>query len=140
MKIIAAQEHRRIIEAVAHHRYDFSARLQSAHARELAADTFASQILEIVAAPFEDANAINAARLRVDTMKWISSKLKPRSYADRVQAQLTGADGGVVLRNADVSLQGSADYTPQGWQVALAGVASLNRYCSTRSATLPGST
>ena len=62
----------------------------------LAADTFASQILEIVAAPFEDANAINAARLRVDTMKWLSSKLKPRAWGDRVQAQLTGADGGAI--------------------------------------------
>jgi len=36
---------------------------------------------------------IQRSRLRVDTRKWIASKLKPKKYGDRVQAELTGADG-----------------------------------------------
>lgn len=37
--------------------------------------------------------AINRSRLRVDTRKWIASKLKPKKYGDKVQTELTGADG-----------------------------------------------
>lgn len=37
--------------------------------------------------------AINRSRLRVDTRKWIASKLKPKKYGDKVSAELTGADG-----------------------------------------------
>jgi hypothetical protein len=37
--------------------------------------------------------AINRSRLRVDTRKWIASKLKPKKYGEKVQTELTGADG-----------------------------------------------
>lgn len=33
----------------------------------------------------ENGEAINRSRLRVDTRKWIASKLKPKKYGDRVE-------------------------------------------------------
>lgn len=36
---------------------------------------------------------INRSRLRVDTRKWIASKLKPKKYGDKSTTELTGADG-----------------------------------------------
>ncbi len=38
---------------------------------------------------------VNRARLRVDTRKWLMSKLAPRKYGDKVEH--TGADGGPVV-------------------------------------------
>lgn len=50
----------------------------------------------------KDAVSVNHARLRVDTRKWAASKLKPKKYGDKVQKEITGADGGPV-KVADVS-------------------------------------
>jgi len=36
---------------------------------------------------------IQRSRLRVDTRKWIASKLKPKKYGDRMTTELTGKDG-----------------------------------------------
>lgn len=41
--------------------------------------------------------AINRSRLRVDTRKWIASKLKPKKYGEKVQTELTGADGKALI-------------------------------------------
>lgn len=38
--------------------------------------------------------AIQRSRLRVDTRKWIASKLKPKKYGDRVTQEVTGPNGG----------------------------------------------
>jgi hypothetical protein len=42
---------------------------------------------------------INRSRLRVDTRKWIASRLKPKKYGDKVA--LTGADGGNLTVNVN---------------------------------------
>jgi hypothetical protein len=47
-----------------------------------------------------DHGAVQAARLRVDTRKWLLSKLLPRQYGDKVE--LTGADGGPIQHCLDV--------------------------------------
>jgi hypothetical protein len=39
---------------------------------------------------------VQRSRLRVDTRKWYASKLKPKRYGERVQAELTGKDGGPI--------------------------------------------
>jgi hypothetical protein len=39
---------------------------------------------------------INRSRLRVDTYKWLMSKLLPKKYGDKVTQQLEGPDGGPV--------------------------------------------
>lgn len=40
--------------------------------------------------------SIQRSRLRVDTRKWLVSKLIPKKYGDRVINELTGADGGPI--------------------------------------------
>lgn len=39
---------------------------------------------------------INRSRLRVDTRKWLLSKLAAKRYGDRVAAEITGKDGGPI--------------------------------------------
>ena len=41
-----------------------------------------------------DNAAVQRARLKVDSRKWLLSKLQPRKYGDRVSAEVTGANGG----------------------------------------------
>jgi hypothetical protein len=43
--------------------------------------------------PFVDKEHINRSRLRVDTRKWIASKLKPKKYGDKVETTLQNPDG-----------------------------------------------
>jgi len=37
---------------------------------------------------------VQACRLRIETKKWVASKMKPRKYGDKTA--LTGADGGPI--------------------------------------------
>lgn len=41
-----------------------------------------------------DHDVIARSRLRVDTRRWAMSKMAPKRYADKVQQEVTGADGG----------------------------------------------
>ena len=45
----------------------------------------AKEILEIADAPCKDAVEVAQARNRLDTRKWLASKLAPRKYGDRVE-------------------------------------------------------
>lgn len=38
----------------------------------------------------------NRAKLRVDTRKWLMSKMDPKKYGDRQEHRLTGANGGPI--------------------------------------------
>ncbi len=49
--------------------------------------------------------AIQRSRLRVDTRKWILSKLVPKKYGNKVTAEITGADGGPVQTEVMSSLE-----------------------------------
>jgi hypothetical protein len=40
---------------------------------------------------------IQRSRLRVDTRKWLASKVIPKIYGERTQHELTGADGGPLV-------------------------------------------
>jgi len=66
---------------------------QYARAREDQADTYADS-LAYIAETDED---VARARLKIDTMKWVASKLKPKKYGDFKAVELTGAAGGPVL-------------------------------------------
>jgi len=44
----------------------------------------------------KDAVSVSHAKLRVDTRKWAASKFKPNRYADKVQQEITGANGGSI--------------------------------------------
>lgn len=81
---------------------------QYARAREVQADALAEEILEIsdesTYDSFVDADGktvvnmehIQRDRLRVDSRKWLAGKLRPKKYGDKIQAEVTGKDGGAV--------------------------------------------
>jgi hypothetical protein len=56
-------------------------------AREDQADTLADEILDIA-----DDSSLDPSdrRVKIDARKWIASKLKPKTYGDKVQAELSG--------------------------------------------------
>jgi hypothetical protein len=58
-----------------------------AHAREDQAEALADEMLDIADDSTLDPND---RRIRIDARKWIASKLKPRTYGDRVQTEVGG--------------------------------------------------
>jgi hypothetical protein len=58
-----------------------------AHAREDQADALADEMLDIADDSSLDPND---RRVRIDTRKWVASKMKPRVYGDKVQTEMTG--------------------------------------------------
>ena len=70
---------------------EFSTRY--AHARSEGLDVLAEGCLEISDDLTEDANS---RRVRVDTRKWLLSKLRPDKYGDRTSLEMTGANGGPI--------------------------------------------
>lgn len=94
---------------------------QYARARELQADVFADELTEISDdarndwmkrnhgedAPAWVANGehIQRSRLRIDTRKWIASKLKPKRYGEKLETTHQGPDGGpIVVSSTDAKL------------------------------------
>jgi hypothetical protein len=87
-------------------------REQYARAKLDAAETLAAEIVEIsddrgadstVATDKEgnprilaDPVAVQRDRLRIDARKWYAAKLNPKKYGDKIQQEVTGADGGPV--------------------------------------------
>ncbi len=85
---------------------------QYMRAREDQADFWAEEIIEISDNTDDDITTkknadgseydtvnhehIQRSRLRVDSRKWLASKLKPKRYGDTKKHELTGADGGPI--------------------------------------------
>lgn len=46
-----------------------------------------------------DSEAIQRSKLKVDTRKWVMSKLAPRKYGDKIQQEIVGANGGAIQVN-----------------------------------------
>jgi hypothetical protein len=65
---------------------------QYTRARETQADTLFEEVLEIADGPTQ----ADDRRVRIDARKWMAGKLRPKVYGDKVQTELTGADGGPV--------------------------------------------
>lgn len=72
-----------------------------ARAREAQADFLADELISIADDSSKDTIVtekgeipnnewINRSRLRVDTRKWIASKLKPKKYGDKIEAEVKG--------------------------------------------------
>lgn len=78
---------------------------QYARAREAQADTMADEILDIAdEKAFDSIEGENGSlkanqewiarsRLRVDARKWLASKMAPKKYGEKLQSEVTGADG-----------------------------------------------
>lgn len=58
-------------------------------ARAEQANHYADEALEIADSPATTTEEVQRNRLRVDTRKWLASKLAPRLYGDRVQQDVT---------------------------------------------------
>lgn len=56
---------------------------------------------------------IERARLQVDARKWVASKLKPKKYGDKVQQEITGADGAPFTVQIVRFGHGEDDTTPE---------------------------
>lgn len=68
-------------------------------ARRHRADHFQDEILEISdkIADCKDPAAVNAARLQVDSRRWLASKLLPERFGDHSRVEMTGANGKDLL-------------------------------------------
>jgi len=79
-----------------------------ARAKAAQADYLADELMEIAdndsldigftddGKPFVKGENIQRSRLRVDTRKWIASKLKPKKYGDYQKREVSGPNGGPV--------------------------------------------
>ena len=80
---------------------------QYARAREIQAESFADEIREISdegandwyvreGVDVPDHEHISRSKLRVDTRRWLMSKMLPKKYGDKATTELVGAGGGPV--------------------------------------------
>jgi hypothetical protein len=87
---------------------------QYARAREAQAEALADEILQISDEGQNDwmekynqkgeavgwqvnGEAVLRSKLRVDTRKWIASKLRPKKYGEKVDLEHSGPDGGPIV-------------------------------------------
>lgn len=90
---------------------------QYTRARDLGLDAVADELLDIADDGTNDwmernsegnpgwavnGEHVQRSRLRLDARKWYLSKLAPKKYGDKVQQEITGADGGPI-QTQDVS-------------------------------------
>lgn len=85
---------------------------QYARAKEESADALVEDMLAIADDGINDTytdpqgvqradnDVIQRSRLRVETRKWIASKLKPKKYGDKIQQELVGPNGGPIQVSA----------------------------------------
>lgn len=88
-------------------REGFAARY--AHAKELQVECWADELREIAddgsndwmtiqrggeSVEVENREVVNRSRLRIDTLKWLMSKITPKKYADKTVSEVTGVNGG----------------------------------------------
>jgi hypothetical protein len=78
---------------------------QYARAKEDMLEHYADELVEIADDESNDKSgelempnsvAVQRARLRVDTRKWVLSKLAPKKYGDKLDMNLAGKDGGPI--------------------------------------------
>ncbi|MEL6364292.1 MAG: terminase small subunit protein [Pseudomonadota bacterium] len=72
---------------------------QYARARDAQADWFADELVEIAD---DKSGDTQRDKLRVDTRKWVASKMKPRRYGERVAQEISGP-GGDPVRTQNVT-------------------------------------
>lgn len=84
-----------------------------ARAREALQDYWADEIVEIAddasndymtiqrgeeSVQVENKEVVNRSRLRIDSRKWLMSKLNPKKYGDKIEQTIKGEDGPAVLQ------------------------------------------
>jgi hypothetical protein len=61
-----------------------------ARAREAQADWYADEIISVIDNAKSDRNEIERARIKVEALKWVASKLKPKKYGDKLDLTSDG--------------------------------------------------
>ena len=83
---------------------------QYAQAQDARADFFFDEILEIADNTRADQQEIAAAKLKIDTRKWIMGRMNPKKYSEKVNVDMSGEakvthDGVVELAPNDMAIQ-----------------------------------
>jgi hypothetical protein len=88
-----------------------SFREKYARARDLQAEHYAAEIIDLADTPVEArktvikpdgseeitiGDAVDRTRVQIDARKWYASKVAPKKYGDKAQMELTGKDGGAI--------------------------------------------
>lgn len=109
--------HEATVRTWARERDDFST--QYARARELQMHALAEEIVEISDDgtndwmksndPDNEGYALNhehvqRSKLRLDARKWLASKILPKVYGDKVQQEVTGADGAPLIPTLSIKI------------------------------------
>lgn len=76
---------------------------QYARAKEEAADAMVEDMLDIAD---DEAQDVQRSRLRIDTRKWIASKLKAKKYGERIEAPIEPVKHVFLFEDADDTAQG----------------------------------
>lgn len=102
LRQICRDEHmphaRRVHEWVTDNTEDFAQRY--ARACEARVETMADELMEIADGPAIDVVDVQKNRLRIDTRKWLMSKMLPKKYGDKIEHTGNVAVG-LVVRSVD---------------------------------------
>lgn len=86
-------------------------RRQYAHAREMQAEHFAEEIIEIADATTSvkpDGTVVvhdpNRDRLRIDARKWFAAKVAPKKYGEKVEVEHSGSIAGLTDEQLDAKI------------------------------------
>jgi hypothetical protein len=86
-------------------------RKQYEAAKDIQSDAFVEDILDIADTPAAlnekggvDSGDVADKRLRIDTRKWIASKLKPKKYGEKVEQTMQGPDGGAIQADMNIKI------------------------------------
>ena len=61
-----------------------------ARAKEAQADWYADEMLSVIDNAKSDRNEIERAKVKIEALKWIASKLKPKKYGDKLDLTSAG--------------------------------------------------
>lgn len=95
---------------------------QYARAKEIQTEKIADELIEIADDESGDVSgelkmpnsvAVQRARLKVDTRKWLLSKLQPKKYGDKLDMNLAGKDGGPIHASIAVTFVKTGNATDQ---------------------------
>lgn len=83
---------------------------QYADAQAQRADNFFEELLEIADAPCENKVEVMQANMRIETRKWVMSRMNPKKYGNKVGVEMSGKvkathDGTVEFTPTDLAIQ-----------------------------------
>lgn len=67
-----------------------------ARAREDAADSLVDKLMDIA----DNEDDVQRAKLKSDNVKWVASRMKPKSYGDKIQQDNISSDGSMDQANS----------------------------------------